>query len=97
MPDNQGAGMLENLCLKTLAGQPIERCINEYLRCIAALSGPDEQKLFNAPKSMVQTYLASRTPIVNSLGVGALKKYWDFSHLCFEELKRFLHTLFEES
>lgn len=97
MPDNQGAGMLEHLCLKTLEGQPIEQCLNDYIACISSIISVEERKLFNEPKARVQTYLASRTPMVKSLGLGALKTYWDFRHPCFAELKQFLHNLFEEA
>ena len=96
MPDNHGAGMLEHLCLNTLEGQPAAGCINEYVACISSVMPSEEQKQFNEPKARVQTYLAGRTPIVNSLGLAALKGYWDFQHPCFTELKQFLHGLFDQ-
>jgi hypothetical protein len=95
MPDNQGAGMLETLCLKTLEGQDIEKCLDDYLSCVSTIMAPSEKKQFNEPKAKVQAYLAARVPIVNSLGLGAKKGYWDFSHPCFEEIKQFLHSLFD--
>lgn len=94
MPDNRGAGMLETLCLQTLSGQPVERCMDDYLTCLDAIRKPDERERFNEPKARVQAYLASRAPIVNSLGLGALKHYWDFDHSCFEQIKQFLRVLF---
>lgn len=96
MPDNRGAGMLENLCLRTLKGQPIDRCINDFMSCISAIMNSEEQAYFNESKARVQTYLAFRAPLVNSLGLGALKRYWDFNHPCFEKLKQFLRNLFIE-
>ena len=95
MPDNQGAGMLEDLCLKTIEGQAAEKCLCDYLSCI--LTNPaflEEREKFNKPKAKVQAYLATRTPIVNSLGLGAKAGYWDFSPPGFDEVKKFLHTLF---
>jgi hypothetical protein len=44
----------------------------------------------------IQTYLASKKPIVNSLGLAATKGYWDFEENCFSEIKQFLHSLFSE-
>jgi hypothetical protein len=95
MPDNQGAGMLENLCLKTIEGQAIEKCLCDYLACILANKVfLEEQEKFNEPKAKVQAYLAMRAPIVNSLGLGAKAGYWNFLHPGFDEVKKFLHTLF---
>jgi len=95
MPDNQGAGMLENLCLKTIEGQNIEKCLDDYLSCVSVIMAHSEKKQFNEPKAKVQAYLAARAPIVSSLGLGAKKGYWNFSHPCFEEIKKFLHSLFD--
>ncbi len=95
MPDNYGTGMLENLCLKTIAGTPVESCINDFQTCFLPLMPPAEQEKFNESKSRVLSYLATRSPIVNSPGLAALKGYWDFHHVCFEEIKKFLHQLFD--
>ena len=94
MPDNQGAGMLENLCLKTLKGQKIERCIDEFVTCFSLVMQPDENEKFDEPKARVQSYLSARAPIVNSLGLAALRGFWNFNHNCFDEIKTFLHNLF---
>ena len=95
MPDNQESGMLEDLCLKTLNGQPLENCINEYMDCVSNAISAEERTLFNEPKARVQTYLSSRVPIVNSLGLAAAKGYWNFENPCFDEIKNFLHNLFD--
>ncbi len=95
MPDNYGSGRIEDLCLKSLAGMKIADCINDYVSCFTYIIDHSEKKeKFNESKAKVLTYLASRAPIVNSLGLAALNHYWDFSHKCFDELKRFLHDLF---
>lgn len=94
MPDNQSTGTLESLCLQALEGQKIKNCINDYLSCFCPDMNQAEKDKFNKPKSRVLSYLASRAPIVNSLGLGAQNGYWDFSHGCFDDLKKFLHSLF---
>ena len=94
MPDNQSPGTLESLCLQALEGQKIENCINEYVSCFYPDMGQAEKDKFNGPKSRVLSYLSSRAPIVNSLGLGAHYGYWDFSNGCFDEIKKFLHDLF---
>jgi len=95
MPDNQGRGMLEDLCLKTLNGQPIENCINEYMDCVSNAISAEERAIFNEPKARVQAYLSSRAPIVNSTGLAAVKGYWNFEDPCFDEIKKFLNSLFD--
>lgn len=94
MPDNQSRGTLESLCLLSLQGQKIKDCINDYLSCFYPDMNQSEKDKFNEPKSRVLSYLASRAPIVNSLGLGAQNGYWDFSRGCFDEIKKFLHALF---
>ena len=94
MPDNKGTGMLENLCLETIKSMPQFSCIESYISCIAPSLSPSEKEIFNEQKARVQTYLASRSPIVNSLGLGAQKGYWDFNHHCLDDIKYFLRELF---
>jgi hypothetical protein len=94
MPDNASLGMLEDLCLETLQGTPIEDCLQHYVACFSSTQLPEEQKHFKPSKAHVQAYLASRAPIVPSLGLGALHNYWDLDHSCFSEIKRFLTALF---
>ncbi len=94
MPDNYGLGMLENLCLKTIEDQKIKVCVDDYISCIADCQSVEEREHFNEAKARVQAYLAARVPLVNSLGLGAIKGYWDFEHSCFDEIKKFLHDLF---
>lgn len=94
MPDNQHQGTLESLCLRSLEGRKILDCINDFLSCFYSELGQSEKERFNEPKSRVLSYLAARVPIVNSLGLAALNGHWDFKHPCFDELKKFLHSLF---
>jgi len=94
MPDNFGTGMLENLCLKTVESLPQYHCVEEYISCVSHHQSIGEKSIFNESKARVQTYLASCSPIANSLGIGAQKGYWDFNHPCLNDIKRFLQFLF---
>ncbi|MBI5418255.1 hypothetical protein HZA55_10000 [Candidatus Poribacteria bacterium] len=96
MPDNSGMGMLENLCLKTIELSPQYTCVNEFIACFTQHQKEEEKIIFNDPKARVQTYLASRSPIVNSLGLGAKNGYWNFDHSCLDDIKKFLKSLFYE-
>jgi hypothetical protein len=95
MPDNAGAGMLEDLCLKTIKTRPVNSCIENFVECFSKQQSEEEKQRFHGPKARVQAYLATRTPIMNSLGLGAINGYWDFSHSCFDEIKAFLKSLFQ--
>lgn len=95
MPDNQGSGRLEDLCLQALEDLKILDCINDYILCFSTVMDQIEKGKFNEPKARVLSYLASRAPIVNSLGLGAKNGYWDFSNKCFDGIKKFLHSLFD--
>ncbi len=88
MPDNKSCGMLEDLCLQSIKNLPINDCISDFIGCI-----PNKDKSFESSKSKVQIYLSSKTPIVNNLGLGAQKKYWDFDNPCFNEIKEFIKNL----
>lgn len=82
--------MLEDLCLKTVENQPYLPLIENYL---SELEEVGLQLPSNKAKAKVQIYLASQKRIVHSLGLGAQRGYWDFEHICLEDLKVFLHEL----
>ena len=97
MPGNETAGMLEDLCLKSLEEEPPDpalECMRQYYNCL-------EERLprFNKPlprsksKSLVQTFLASREKEVKCLGEAAQKGYWPFEKSAFEQVKNFLRQI----
>ena len=81
--------MLEDLCLKTVEKHEAMNCVNEYVSCISALKTIPK----NIPKAKAQVFLAAQPEIVNSVGLGAQKKYWDFGSSALDELKSFLVKL----
>jgi hypothetical protein len=95
MPDNDGCGMLEDLCLKTISLHPVKNCIDNFIECFSRHQDPQEAKIFNHQKACVQAYLVTRSPIIRSLGLGALKGCWNFDDPCFDEIKVFLKSLFQ--
>jgi len=94
MPDNAGIGMLENLCLKTIEMLPQYACVDAFVSCLSQHLPPEEKAAFNEPKSRVLSYLATRAPIAHSLGVAALKGFWDFENHSLNNLNAFLNDLF---
>lgn len=94
MPDNTNAGMLEDLCLQTVALSPVYACVEDFVNCFIPYLSEQEKSIYNDPKSQVQAYLATKPPLVNSLGLGAQKGHWNFDHPCLNEIKAFLQQLF---
>ncbi len=85
---------LEDLCLKTVENHEAMPCVNEFAACISALKNSPK----DIPKAKVQVFkaqvfLAAQPEIVNSMGLGAKKKYWDFNSSALGELKSFLNNL----
>jgi hypothetical protein len=90
MPGDTVEGtMLEDLCLKTVEKHPAMKCVNEYVDCVSAL----EIKPKNISKAKAHTFLAAQPDIVNSVGRGAQKNYWDFDSPALDELKQFLNHI----
>jgi hypothetical protein len=95
MPDNAGTGMLEDLCLSTIKTNPVNTCITNFVDCFLKHQNEKEKDIFNISKACVQAYLATRSPIKNSLGLGAKSGYWDFTNPCFDTIKSFLSALYK--
>ena len=94
MPDNKNTGMIEDLCLQTLKGTRVIKCISAYTACYEKLLHKDEKDKYRSSKAQILSYLATRAPMVNNLGLAAQKEYWDFGNSCFNDVKTFLHMLF---
>jgi len=90
VPDNNQAGMLETLCLKSIEDLPENDCVESYFECLKNVDSIPS----NMYKAKLQAYLASREKYCPSLGIGAQKKYFDFNNKIFSDLKLFLSNLF---
>lgn len=89
MPGNAQTGMLEDLCLQTVQEHPAMQCVNLFSECVSHLSTlPD-----NWAKTKAQTFLAAMPEIVNSVGLGAQKGYWNFDSHILDPLRIFLEQL----
>lgn len=89
MPGHSENGMLEDLCLQTVKNQPVMKHVDHYIDCV--------QKIEDGPKiiakAKAQVYLASKPVTVYSTGLGAKKKYWDFTSDALVRLKEFLENM----
>ena len=86
--------MLEDLCLETVKDRPAMKCVDEFSSCVSALKSPP--KNISKSKTQVfkaQVFLATQPKIVDSVGLGSQKGYWNFEAPCLVELKAFLSHL----
>jgi hypothetical protein len=86
MPGDSEEGMLEDLCMRTVKNSPTTRCVEGFIDCARKL----EKAPRNIAKSKAQAFLAAMPEIVNSVGLGAEKDYWDFNSDELNDLKLFL-------
>lgn len=89
MPGNSDAGMLEDLCLKTVKDYPAMACTGSFIDCVLNLENPPN----NIAKAKAQAFLAAMPKLANSVGVGAQKGYWNFESEELTDLKSFIDKL----
>ncbi len=103
MPGNQEEGMLEDLCLQTVADHPVMACTEQYFSCLRATldpispSQPKKQGSHYYPKNQSKAkalaFLAGNHETFTSVGVAALNGCWNFDHSALTDLKSFLQGL----
>ena len=86
MPGNSDEGMLEDLCLSSVMNTSAMPCVNHFLECCKSLDVVPS----NLSKSGAQAYLAAMPKIVNCVGLGAKRGYWDFDSQELSDIKVFL-------
>lgn len=91
LPDNEHPGMLETLLRKTVTDTGLNRCVDEFLRCVKALPGSSISR--RPDKARAHAYLATRPHPHVSVGVAAQKGYWDLDHSALAPVRRFLTSL----
>jgi hypothetical protein len=90
LPDATMPGMLETICLRSVAADPVLECIEQYFKCVqqCTVSLPN-----NMDKARVQAFLASRSRPGLLLGQAARAGYWPWDSVAFDALKQFLRLL----
>ncbi len=90
LPEEGMPGMLEDLCLRAVAGDPAFFCVEEYLKClkIRGLLLPD-----NISKARVQAFLASRSKAGLRLGEAAEAGFWRWDEKAFAQVRTFLQQI----
>jgi hypothetical protein len=89
MPKKFEEGMLEDLCLASVQESEVMPCINRLVECLKETL-PKEQQPKNFSKMKAHAFLAAMPEMVNTIGLGARKGYWDFNAACMKDIKDFL-------
>ncbi len=90
LPDGTRQGMLEDLCLDSVLGEPVMQCVNQYFACVREQAGMLPRLL---AKAKVHTFLASRPEPGKRLGEAAAIGYWPLGHSAFTGITHFLRSL----
>jgi len=90
LPPGSNQGMLEDLCMNSVARDPVALCVDSYFLCV---SNQLHRLPGNLSKAKVHAFLASRDKPDLRLGEAALAGYWPWDNYAFAEVKQFLRTL----
>ena len=90
LPDNESAGMIETLCLRSVQDDPAWNCIDELFECLRRQLGTLPT---NPDKARAQAFLSTRPRPNLPVGLAALEGYWRFDSQAFEPLVGFLRAL----
>jgi len=93
LPGGTQVGALENLCLQSIAGQPIESCVEEYISCASRATGHIHMTTTNKAKARVHAWLAAQPRPDLRLGNAAAAGLINWSSPAFDQLKAFVRDL----
>lgn len=89
LPDAHSQGMLETLCLRSIVGQPVEVCVDNYIACVLH-AGRNPHPI---DKAKAHAYLASCERPELRVGEAAARGYWPLDHPAFDGARAFISRL----
>jgi hypothetical protein len=90
LPDASTPGMLETLCWRSLSGNPLVRCVEEFVSCVGTATGSAVPK---PDKSRIHAFIAAQEDPQYLLGQAAHAGYFPLGSPAFDETKSFLQSL----
>jgi hypothetical protein len=93
MPQPDSPGALENLCLATIAGAPLDQCLDRYFDCAAEAGTRHSWSVGNAAKARLQAWLAVQSEPGLRLGEAAQAGLINWEAPRLEPLRSFVRTL----
>jgi hypothetical protein len=89
MPDGISNGMLETLCVASVAAKPEFACVRSYFECLA-----NHQIIPVSPdKAHAHAYLASRPAPDVHVGVASRNGDWELATPAFDEISAFIQSM----
>jgi uncharacterized protein DUF3226 len=89
VPDGMNGGMLETLCLQSVAPLPESPCVDAYFRCLQGHGAVPN----NLHKARAHAWLASRPEPDKRVGEAAQAGYWPWGSNAFTDLWSFVRSL----
>ena len=90
VPFGSNTGMLEDVCLQSVASDPKIKCVDDYFNCLEEASSERPRTL---AKARAHAFLASKEESDLRVGEAAQKGYWPFTSPAFSKLEQFLNVL----
>ena len=90
VPDNQSAGKIETLCLRSVEDDPAWSCLDVFFDCVRQRGGTLPT---DVDKARAQAFLSTRPEPDLPVGLAALEGYWRFESPAFTPLIAFLREL----
>lgn len=89
LPGNGRKGAMETICIESVKGHPAMGCVEKYLHCC-----DETEKLLKLQaqidKAKAYSFIATRKPPEDEIGVGAKQGHWDFDSHAFDGVKEFI-------
>jgi len=92
LPDDARPGMIETMCLASVASQPVFGCINHFVDCLDK-NNHDLQMGIRRAKHVAQIYLATTRHVQLFPGTAASRGVWPFTNPVFDDVRTFLQGL----
>jgi len=92
MPGEGENGALEDLCLQAVEFDPVMSCVKDFIDCIIE----NDPKVSKISKRYCAAYIIGKKDLVQSVGLAAHKKYWNFSSPVYSNLKDFVLKLSQQ-
>jgi hypothetical protein len=90
VPPGKESGMLEDMCLESIAQDPALVCVDEFFRCIASKAGRTPR---SPARSRVHAWLASQEAPYTRIGEAAEREWWPLDCPAFDSIREFLTAL----
>ena len=90
LPDGNQSGMLETLLCRSISDFEINACIDKFFQCARDEAGITIKRI---EKAHARVFLATKPDPHLSVGVAALRSYWNLDHEEFTGVRNFLLEL----